>query len=212
MERNTRSSIPRDPGRDAARRALRDELLASRRRLPDGWRSTADEAIAQRLRMLLDAAAPKVLGLYWPIRAEPSLEPLLRALPASGPELALPVVDAPGQPLRFVAWRPGDATVVGAYGIPRPVADVEASPDAVLIPCVGFDARCFRIGYGGGFYDRTLAMLAQTAGGRPLAIGVAYDQAEVPDVDPQQHDVALDAVVTPTRVLTAERAPGGSIR
>jgi 5-formyltetrahydrofolate cyclo-ligase len=212
MGLKSRSSIPRGPARDAERKALRARLLASRQRLPDEWRRTADVSIAQRLLVLLKAAAPAVVGVYWAVRAEPDPGPMLEQLASDGTTLALPVVDGPSRPLRFVAWQPGDPTVVGAYGIPRPVADTAVTPHALVIPCVGFDARCYRLGYGGGFYDRTLATFAGSAARRPLAFGVAYDEAEVPDVDPDEHDVMLDAVVTPTRVLTSGGAPGGWTR
>jgi 5-formyltetrahydrofolate cyclo-ligase len=144
--------------------------------------------------------SPRVLGAYWPVRGEPDLSALLGLLAAGGKRLALPVVDAPAMPLRFVAWTPGDALVAGPYGIPRPASDETVVPDMLVIPCVGFDARCFRIGYGGGFYDRTLAALA-AQGATPFAAGVAHDEAQVEDVAPGHHDLALDAVVTPTRLL-----------
>jgi len=169
-------------------------------------------AIGSRLVDLVALLRPAILGLYWPVRGEPDLVAWLAAL-TTGTVLALPVVDGPAQPLRFVAWRPGDPMVPGAYRIPRPAAGPTVVPDALVVPCVGFDARCHRIGYGGGFYDRTLAAASasRVGGRRPVAIGVAFDELEVADVTPEMHDVALDAVVTPTRVMMPEGASFGAL-
>jgi 5-formyltetrahydrofolate cyclo-ligase len=179
---------------------MREALLSARIAIGDGQRARDDQAICARLAPVVVAASPRVVGAYWAVRGEPDLAALLRDLAAGGQRLALPVVDAPAMPLRFVAWAPGDPLVPGPWGIPRPAADETVVPDLLVIPCVGFDSRCYRIGYGGGFYDRTLAALAGE-GANPLAIGVAYDAAQVVDILPAHHDVALATVVTPTRIL-----------
>ena len=111
-------------------------------------------------------------------------------LAQEGVKLALPVVMGKGAPLGFAGWTPGDALVCDAHGVPTPVKKNLIRPEALLIPCVGFNADNIRLGYGGGFYDRTLAVKP-----RPLAIGVAYASARTSfNADP--HDIALDIVIT----------------
>ncbi len=207
-----RSRISRDDGSPADRAALRGDLLRWRRQLSAPWRCTADAAIVRRLRALLagivmrahGAAGPCVVGVYWPVRGEPDLTDLFGSWSQGGVRLGLPVVDAADAPLRFVAWAPGDATTAAAMGIPRPVADTTVTPDVLVVPCVGFDARCHRLGYGGGFYDRTLAMRRAAGAVAVRAVGVGYDAAEIADLAAAPHDEPLDAVVTQSRVLLRE--------
>jgi 5,10-methenyltetrahydrofolate synthetase len=207
-----RSRISRDDGRTAARAALRGDLLRWRRQLSAPWRRTADAAIARQLQALLASivmgahgpAGPCVVGVYWPVRGEPDLTDLFGSWSRGGARLGLPVVDAPDAPLRFVAWAPGDATTTAAMGIPRPAADTTVTPEVMVVPCVGFDARCHRLGYGGGFYDRTLAMWRSAGAVAVRAVGVGYDAAEIADLGPAVHDQPLDAVVTQSRVLLRE--------
>jgi 5-formyltetrahydrofolate cyclo-ligase len=143
--------------------------------------------------------------VYWPIRGEPDLRPLYAALQARGVQLALPVVadagenaeEGNGSPLRFVAWNPGEAMREDRFGAAAPVRQTALLPAALLIPCVGFNLLRVRLGYGGGFYDR---MLAQTP--RPMTLGVAYD-CTAAQFDGEAHDIALDAIVTESRLLTA---------
>jgi len=167
----------------------------------------ANDALVERLGALLGDVAGESIAIYWPIRGEPALDPLPQRWSDAGARLALPVVEAPGAPLRFVGWRPGDATVAGAWGIPRPVAAVALRPTLLVVPCVGFDADCQRLGYGGGFYDRSLAALDADGGGRPRAIGVAWDEALLEGFEPLPTDRALDAVVTPSRAFLRRAVP-----
>lgn len=137
------------------------------------------------------AHRPATLGVYWPIRGEPDLRQTYDELTRLGVRLALPLVDGRDAPLRFVAWKPGDVLVKDAYGVPAPQqADRQVHPDALLVPCVGFNAGKVRLGYGGGFYDRTLAVAP-----RPLAIGIAY-ASSLAAFDGEPHDIALDEVIT----------------
>lgn len=161
----------------------------------------ANEALVARLETLLGDVSGESIALYWPIRGEPSLEPLPRRWAEAGVRLALPVVDAPSTPLRFVQWRPGDPTLPGVWGIPRPAADRALRPTLLLVPCVGFAADCQRLGYGGGFYDRSLAALDADGLPAPRAIGVAWDEALLQGFEPLSTDRALDAVVTPSRAF-----------
>lgn len=109
-----------------------------------------------------------------------------------GLRVALPVVVAKGQPLVFRAWWPGAALARGVWGIPYPADGEIIVPDAVIAPLVGFDAAGFRLGYGGGFFDRTLAAITPS----PIAIGVGHPIAAIPTIYPQPHDVAMDWIVT----------------
>lgn len=208
-ERKDESRIARTPAGDCARTALRQALIEARRRLSAPRRRAANEALVERLDALLGDVTGRSIALYWPIRGEPSLEPLPSLWTVRGARTALPVVDAPRTPLRFVAWRPGEPTVPGVWNIPRPAADVALRPDVVIVPCVGFTAGAHRLGYGGGFYDRSFAALDADGGVPPRAIGVAWDEALLEVFDPLPTDRPLDAVVTPsaTYLRDAGRPP-----
>ena len=133
------------------------------------------------------------LGVYWPLAGEPDLHPAYAELAQAGVRLALPVVLARDAALGWAEWVPGEATLTDSLGVAVP-ADLRmvARPDALLIPCLGFNAQGYRLGYGGGFYDRTLA-----DGIRPVTLGIAYAcQATAFAVD--SHDVPLDIIVTET--------------
>jgi 5-formyltetrahydrofolate cyclo-ligase len=171
--------------------ALRQALLASRRAMSTDQRRQWDAAIGNQVIAWWTAHPVATLGVYWPIRGEPDLRPTYANLVARGARLALPVVAGKDLPLKFAAWTPGDALVKDALGVTIPAdTDAVVLPDALLIPCVGFNHSRMRLGYGGGFYDRTLA-----AAPRPLAIGIAYACAMAAfDADP--HDIGLDRVIT----------------
>jgi len=109
-----------------------------------------------------------------------------------GLRIALPVAVALRQPLRFREWRPGSTMARGLWNIPHPADGTEVVPDVLLAPVVGFDAANYRLGYGGGFFDRTLAQL----GGAPLVFGVGYPEAAIPTIYPQAHDIPMRAIVT----------------
>jgi 5-formyltetrahydrofolate cyclo-ligase len=178
---------------------LREALLRTRRALGAADRAAAADAIAGGVMRWWEARQPASLGVYWPIRGEPDLQPLYALLQARGVQLALPVVDDGDQgnhgPLRFLAWTLGEALLKDRFGAAAPASRTELRPAALLIPCLGFNPSRLRLGYGGGFYDRTLA---QTP--RPLTLGVAYDCAAV-QFDGEAHDIALDAIVTESQLL-----------
>jgi 5-formyltetrahydrofolate cyclo-ligase len=180
------------PAEKAWRRETRTRLLAERLAVPPETRGAWEKAIERRLALLLAAAPPATIAGYWPIRGEPDLRPLLRRLAGSGWRPALPVLVGAGKPMVFRAWSPECAMSEGLYGIPVPQGTDEVRPDLVLLPLVGFDAARFRLGYGGGYYDRTLAGLAP----RPRTIGIGFELARLATVHPQPHDIALDAIVT----------------
>jgi 5,10-methenyltetrahydrofolate synthetase len=171
--------------------ALRRTLIANRQAIAPEVRSQWDAAIGAAVIDCWDVQQVQILGVYWPVRGEPDLRAVYVELFARGVQLALPVVVGRDQPLQFASWRPGDALVKGALGMAVPAdAGKAVEPDALLVPCVGFNADRFRLGYGGGFYDRTLASHP-----RPLAVGIAYGCGLV-EFDGAPHDIALDQIIT----------------
>lgn len=193
------SRIAREFGRDAMRRGL----LEARRRVTEPQRQAANEALLVRLADHVGDAAHERIAIYWPVRNEPQLEPLAMQWVMQGAGLALPVVDAAAQPLRFVSWRHGDPLVPGAFGIARPASDVAIRPTLIIVPCLGFDVRAYRLGYGGGFYDRTIAALQADPNLPVRTVGVAWDEALLDNFEPLPTDLPLDAVVTPSAVFAA---------
>ena len=174
------------------------EVKAAARRAAFEARAGADPALAGAAnRALVEAvrAAPgRVVSAFWPIRAEIDIRPALNDLAATH-DLCLPVVVAKGRPLVFRRWRPGDPLDEERFGTFVPRATEVLTPEILIVPLAAFDARGFRLGYGGGFYDRTLAGL-RAAGGRVTAIGVAYEAQRVPVVPVEATDEPLDLVVT----------------
>lgn len=188
-----------------ARKALRQRLLALREAMDVAQRTQADEAIAARLEALPVLRPARTIGVYWPIRAEPGLGELYDAWRAAGRTLALPVVGGPHGGLLFCRWDRDAELVAGPYGIAIPRDKFPVECEALVIPCVGFhctaDGVLHRIGYGGGFYDRT------RTGRSFIAVGVAYDEAEAPTFEPLPGDVPLTAVVTGSRTITSIASP-----
>ena len=169
---------------------LRRSLLGARTALAVDLRARCDFEISKRLREWLKQNPIPTLGVYWPIRSEPDLRALYSELAEDGIKLALPIVLGRNAPLGFAEWAPGDAVASDAYGVPIPVNQTLIQPQGLLVPCVGFNAENIRLGYGGGFYDRTLAKVP-----RPIAIGIAYASARASfPADP--HDVPLDIIIT----------------
>jgi 5-formyltetrahydrofolate cyclo-ligase len=179
--------------------ALRRALLANRQAIAVEVRRQWDDAIGDRVVQWCAGNPGQTLGVYWPIRGEPDLRTIYTDLAVRGVRLALPVVVAKDAPLKFVAWKPGDPMIEDTFGVAVPAATHEVQPEALLVPCVGFNEQCVRLGYGGGFYDRTLAV------SRSVAVGIGYSCC-LADFDAAPHDIALDAIITETSVLeTAER-------
>ncbi|MFP5406878.1 MAG: 5-formyltetrahydrofolate cyclo-ligase, partial [Gammaproteobacteria bacterium] len=147
-------------------------MLARRRTLPFTWRHAADAAIGQRLLAWLGQREPSALALWWPLPGEPDLTPLFAPLTAQGWTIALPRAVAADQPLEFGLWSPAVALVEHRHRVLVPEPFAAVTPALLVAPCLGFDPRGWRLGYGGGYYDRTLAAL-----GIPAA-GVAYDACE----------------------------------
>lgn len=174
------------------RKAERQRLIETRLAIDADLRALHAAAIAEFVNEQVGEAMGKVISLYWPFRGEPDLRVLIEHFTASGARCALPVVVERGQPLIFREWKPGDRLERGIWNIPVPADGADVLPDVVIAPVVGFDPAHYRLGYGGGFYDRTFAVLPQ----RPRAIGVGYEMARLPTIYPQPHDVSMDVIVT----------------
>lgn len=175
------------------RKAERDRLIAARMELAPSKRQVYDTRIAETLEAQFGPVEDKVVGAYWPFRGEPNLHPLLKKLTEKGAQCALPVVVEKGHPLIFRTWSPGDETIRGVWNIPIPAESAAVvQPDIVVAPVVGYDPSGYRLGYGGGFYDRTLAGMAV----KPRIYGVGYTLAALPTIFPQWHDIPMDWVVT----------------
>jgi 5-formyltetrahydrofolate cyclo-ligase len=132
------------------------------------------------------------VSVYWPFRGEPDLRPWITAIWSKGVRIALPVVVAKGQPLVFREWRPDARLERGVWNIPFPAEGAAVVPTVVIAPLVGFDPAGYRLGYGGGFFDRTLAALDP----KPLAIGVGHPVGALATIYPQPHDIPMNWIVT----------------
>ncbi|MDY7576346.1 5-formyltetrahydrofolate cyclo-ligase [Actimicrobium sp. CCI2.3] len=170
---------------------LREQLLAVRKALTGDIRDAACRAIGQHLLNWQTGSKVATLAVYWPIRGEPDLTDAYWQLAQRGVQLALPVVSGPATPLTFAAWAPGQAMMTDAFGVPIPT-DLSRLlvPDAIAIPCVGISAQRYRLGYGGGMYDRTLALLPAVQ-----TIGIAFDCARS-NFAAAAHDVRLQSLIT----------------
>ena len=174
------------------RKAQRERLIEQRSRLDpgtiEGWRHRIDG--------FLERSFPGLVGrrvaFCWPIKNEYDARHFARTLRERRALTALPVVVAPKQPLVFREWHPGVELAKGALDIPYPVGSAEVVPEAVLLPMNGWDPQGYRLGYGAGFFDRTLASLTQ----RPVVIGISYEQARLPTIHPQPWDIPVDYLVT----------------
>jgi 5,10-methenyltetrahydrofolate synthetase len=174
------------------RKGERARLLALREALPLEQRRAADARITELLVLAFPGLASLTLGFYWPFKGEVDPRLAVRRFRAGGARAALPVVAEKGTPLRFQVWTPDCVTQPGVFGLPVPLDGAVVIPDAVFAPPVGFDARGYRLGYGGGYFDRTLAALSP----QPLAIGLARELSRIDTIHPQPHDIPMDFIVT----------------
>ncbi len=169
-------------------------LLAARDAADPAARAEWSASITASLLTLLVPFTGRILGIYWPHRGEYDPLEVARAVIAAGGKCALPVVVERRAPLEFREWHPQVDMMPGklSYGIPHPVGGDPVIPDIALIPLVGFDEKGYRLGYGGGYFDRTLAALEP----RPRTIGVGFELGRLPTIDPQPHDIPFDTIVT----------------
>lgn len=180
------------------RKAERERLIRDRLAIPSDVRREWNARIAVNLGDAIGDVGGLVISVYWPIRGEPDLQQFIEGAVAHRGRVALPVVIAHGQPLVFRAWSWGQPLEPGIWGLRVPVADADlVEPDVVVAPVVGFDSSCYRLGYGGGFFDRTLAAMPT----RPRTIGVGYQRAHIATIYPQAHDIPMSVMVTEQGVL-----------
>ncbi|MDE2344216.1 MAG: 5-formyltetrahydrofolate cyclo-ligase [Betaproteobacteria bacterium] len=174
------------------RKAKRAELLEQRRGVDPGVRHGWNE----RITALLVEGFPLLRGMavsfYWPFQGEFDPRFAIHHWRQQGAVAALPVVVEKGTPLQFREWWPGVATEKGVFDLPVPQGTAVLTPQASLIPPIGFDGHGYRLGYGGGYFDRTLAQL----GPQPLKIAVAFELSRIDSIRPQPHDIPMDFVVT----------------
>jgi 5-formyltetrahydrofolate cyclo-ligase len=189
---------------EAWRKSLRREFIEKRAALPHDALEDLRRKIDIHLQRAFADLARGVIAFCWPYRNEYDARHLLAQLRREGAVTALPAIVAPRTALVFREWRPGVALTPGPLGIPYPAAGTEVQPDSVLLPVVGFDAAGFRLGYGGGYFDRTLAAIAR----RPRVIAVAYEMQFIQTIHPQVHDMPVDYVVT-ERGVYERRGEGG---
>jgi 5-formyltetrahydrofolate cyclo-ligase len=174
------------------RRARRSELLARRIGAATHSRREWDAAITLLLTEGFPLLRQMSVGFYWPFKNEFDPRFAIHHWRQRGARAALPVVVEKFAPLQFRQWWPGAPMTTGVYDLPFPDGTAVVVPEALLIPPVGFDAQGFRLGYGAGYFDRTLAAMTP----QPLKIGVAYELSRMPTIQPQPHDVPMDFIVT----------------
>ncbi|MER9422537.1 5-formyltetrahydrofolate cyclo-ligase [Mesorhizobium sp. M0317] len=174
------------------RKAERERLIAARLAVSADARLAMSRAIAEGLDAAIGDIAGRMVSLYWPFRGEPDLRPWMASINQRGGRTALPIVIEKGQPLIFRAYVPGDRLEKGIWNIPIPAEGEPVLPDIVISPIVGIDPRNYRLGYGGGFFDRTLADMPF----KPLVIGVGYELQRIATIYPQPHDIPMDRLVT----------------
>jgi 5,10-methenyltetrahydrofolate synthetase len=185
------------------RKERRRELLARREAMPLEERRAADARIGELLIAGFPMLAAMDIGFYWPIKGEVDPRVALHRLRQRGARTALPVVVAKGQPLRFLEWKPDTPTTPGPMGLPIPQGSDVLVPGAVLVPPVGFGPAGFRLGYGAGFFDRTLA----AADPRPLALALARETSRMDTIHPQPWDIPMDFVITEDGIHVAGGQP-----
>jgi len=174
------------------RKAERARLIAARERLDAATRERFRRRIDGHLLRAFPGLGAAKLAYCWPIHGEYDARRLVEKLRERGAVTALPVIVAPRQPLVFREWHAGVTLASGPLGIPYPVGSELVTPTVALLPMIGWDEAGHRLGYGGGYFDRTLASLVP----KPVAIGVSYELAKIETIQPQSWDIPMDWVVT----------------
>jgi 5,10-methenyltetrahydrofolate synthetase len=179
------------------KKILRQQLIADRLAMPD--RAVRATMLQQVMRIWLVGRTDTVIGAYWPIKGEFDPLPALHRWKEDGElldeplrrRIGLPVIDKLTKTLTFHVWYPGCPMEEDAYGIPKPKDTDVIQPTLLFVPCVGYGPGGYRLGYGGGFYDRTLASLQP----KPFTVGLGFTQGFVDDLEPEPHDIPLDAIL-----------------
>ncbi|MGR3722060.1 5-formyltetrahydrofolate cyclo-ligase [Abyssibius alkaniclasticus] len=173
------------------RRAERQAKIAARLATSADERAEIAARVAAGLDALIDFSAKPTISLYWPFRGELDLRRWMADAHGRGATIALPLVVAKAQPLAFRRWFPGCAMTRGIWNIPIPENGPEITPNVIVAPLVGYDERNYRLGYGGGFFDRTIAGIAGTR----LVIGVGHPSAKTDGFVPHEHDIPMDVIL-----------------
>jgi 5-formyltetrahydrofolate cyclo-ligase len=185
------------------KKTQRQELIEQRLNMPD--RLQRADLLQRVMRIWLVGRSDTMIGAYWPIKGEFDPLPALHRWKEDGElleqplrrRIGLPVVDREKSTLQFHAWYPGCPMEEDAYNIPKPKDTEVIVPTLLFVPCVGYGAGGYRLGYGGGFYDRTLAALQP----KPFTVGLGFAQGFLPDLEPEAHDVPLDAILNENGVV-----------
>lgn len=182
-----------DDSIEQAKSALRAKAHATRAALSLDSRAAAAQAVAQHFFDAVPLRADDIVAAYWRIRDELDCQPILVRLMDSNQPVVLPVVMGPDEPMQLRVWEPGTALYEAGFGTLAP-SDLApcAEPDIVLMPLLGFDGQGTRLGYGGGYYDRTLARMRK----KPRLVGLAFAAQEIDDIPREEHDIPLDLIVT----------------
>ena len=195
------------PDLAAQKSELRKRLSAQRADAHEALKATAPDAVRAHVGAIVQGMPIGTASAFYPYLSELDTRPVLQALVDKGWQTALPIVEGEGRPLTFRAWVPGAPTEPGAWNIPVPPESTEiVTPDLMLVPLLAFDRSGYRLGYGGGFYDRTIARLRESL--RVTTIGIAYAAQEVDTVPRDGHDARLDWIVTEAEALRIDGSKG----
>ena len=194
-----------DEAMDAAKAALRRDAHARRAAIPPDTRSEHAASIAALFFRHIDYGPGDIIAGYWRIRDETDCKPILIRLMDSGQKVVLPVVAGDDAPLDLRVWEADAPLYEAGFGTLAP-SDLapRAVPDLILVPLLGFDGKGTRLGYGGGYYDRTVAAMPV----RPICIGVGFELGRLDSIRPQKHDIPMDAIVTEEGFLWHRPPPG----
>lgn len=182
------------------RKHQRKQLITARETLSEVTHQQWSQTISDLLKQGFPKLQKMNIGIYWPFRGEYDPRSTALYFMRHGATLALPEIVGKDKPLCFREWRPDTPLKNGAYGIPVPIEARAVRVDAIIIPVVGFDQHGYRLGYGRGYFDRTLA----TYHPQPLTIGIAFEMQRLENVYAQPHDIALHYIVTETGIFRTE--------
>lgn len=143
-----------------------------------------------------------IISFYWPFKGEPDLRPFMKEVSEQGARIALPVVVEKNTPLQFMSWQIGEPLIKGVLNIPIPEKQTPTTPTVILAPAIGFDRQRYRLGYGGGYFDRTLATFSGLPEDQtPKVIGIAFSAGEIPTIHPEPHDIKMDVIITEMGII-----------
>ena len=174
------------------RKQTRETLISARLALGVSKLQAKGAQAKQKLLAAVDLKKYPTLGLYWSMRGEIDVRDIARQHIEAGGTVGLPVVVEKAAPVEFWLWRTGMGMKRGVWNIPIPVKREVVTPDALIVPLVGFDDERYRLGYGGGYYDRTIASMTR----RPFCVGLGYAERKLPTIYPQPHDIPMNLIVT----------------